>query len=346
MGARKETSEHIRQVAMNVATKLRAKKKIVGIFLFGSSVSGGSDEESDVDIGLVYEDHRIREGREERIIDGIRVDICHYPLQRLSKIFDGEDSRGDRDTWFNSSLWLGLMRGCYIVEDPLGLLQRWKEAALMWSWREDEIEPLKRIYLKNLTAANLFIGERKVLESLIFLREALIAAVYVRLMKRNLIPYWDPRFLYRSLISTREVSDLANLYTRLNDLDFIDAKLLRSLLKRLRFYIEEEGKKHSGVTTHFHNALDGYWRRQYAIGLLSARLSAFLLALRIISGSREKVLPLGEIILDGGQHIKIIEKLKESANGFHKFYQKLLLIDRWSIKMLRESFDALCKIEY
>jgi hypothetical protein len=195
-----------------------------------------------------------------------------------------------------------------------------------------------------LSAANFFLGERKVLETLIFLREALSAAVYVRLMKRNFIPYWDPRFLYQSLISTHEIFDLKNLYIYLNDLDIIDAKLLRSLLKELRFYIEKEGEKHSGVTTHFHNALDGYWRNRYAVGLLSARLSAFLLAMRIISGSKENPPSLGDILLDGGQHIRMIERLKESAKKFHKFYLKLLFINRWNLSMLRESFDVLSSL--
>jgi len=341
LGKNKEKFERALHVAREVAAKLSSKKKIVGVFVFGSSVSGGSDEESDIDLGLVYEGVGIREGREERQIGGIRFDVCHYPAFRFESVFESEDFRGKPNTWFNASLWLGLMRGCEIIEDPMGLLRRWKEASLRWSWRDDEIEPLELICLKNMSAANLFLKEGRVLETLIFLREALNAAVYVRLMRCNLVPFWDPRFLYQSVSSAGELSIL---YRHLNDLDIVDAKLLRSLLKSLRFYMEREGEKNSGVATHFHNALDGYWRQQYAIGLLSARLSAFLLAPRVIAGSSASIPPLGERVLDGGQHVEMIKKLKEFDEDFHNFYLKLLLVERWNLKMLGGSFDTLCTI--
>ncbi|MBO3802416.1 MAG: nucleotidyltransferase domain-containing protein [Candidatus Brockarchaeota archaeon] len=344
MGPGAEKRERFRQVAREIAAKISAKKEIVGVFLFGSAVSGGSDEESDVDVGLVYGGSRIREGREERRIEGIRVDVCHYPASRFSGVFESESMRGKRDTWFNASLWLGLMRGCEIIEDPLGLLRRWKEAALSWKWREGEIEHLELAYLKNLSAANLFIEEKRVLETLVFLREALGAAVCARLMRSNLVPYWDPRFLYRSIVSSCELAGLRGFYERLNDLDAVDASLLRSLLKKLRFYVEREGEKSSGVATHFHNALDGYWRRQYASALLSARLSAFLLAPRVVYGPSASLPPLADRILDGGQHVEMIKKLEGSDKGFHGFYLNLLFVERWKLEALRGALDALCAI--
>jgi len=334
--------EDIRRIVGSAADKV-SEEGLVGVFLFGSATYGGLDEESDVDVCFVYDRPQIRRSREVKELGGIRLDICRYPADRFARVFEGEVSRDKETTWFDVSLWLGMMRGCEIIRDPHGLLRRWKEAAGKWSWRDGEIKPLQRLFLKNLSTAQLSIQQGSILETLIFLREATSAAVYVRLMKEDLVPFWEMRFLYRSI---NKFSKLADTFKYVNDLNIIDAALLRPLLKGLRFYVERDKEKHSGFITQFHNAIDGYWRNQYPISLLSARFSAFLLMLKILAKSGIDVAPIEDIILDGGQHLKMIMKLEESSRSFYNFYLKLFFVDRWDLKMLRGALNALYNIDY
>jgi len=333
----------IRKIVGYAADKFSEEEGLVGVFLFGSATYGGLDEESDVDVCFIYDGPEIRRNREVKELNGIRLDICRYPGDRFARVFEGEGSRGKEATWFDVSLWLGMMRGCEIIRDPHGLLRRWKEAAGKWSWRDGEIRPLQRLFLKNLSAAQLSIQQGSILETLIYLREATSAVIYVRLMKEDLVPFWDPRFLYRSLASAHQFKGLVSAFMKINELDVVTASRLRLLMNRLRSFVEDEGGENVGVVTQFHNSRDGYWRRQYASSLLSARFTAFLLA-PIILAKRHIVLePIEERILDGGQHVEMIDKLK-SAKSFHDLYLSLLLLKRWDISALKGAFGDLCDL--
>lgn len=98
------------------------------------------------------------------------------------------------------------------------------------------------------------------------------------------------------------------------------------------------------MVTQFHNSRDGYWRRQYASSLLSARFSAFLLAPIMLANRHIGIEPLEERILDGGQHVEMINKLK-SVKSFHDFYLSLLLLKRWDMPALRGAFSDLCDLD-
>jgi len=326
------------------ADKFSEDRGLVGVFLFGSAVYGAPDEESDVDMCLVYDRSEIRRSREVKELGGIRLDICRYPADRFARVFEDEGCRDNKTTWFDVGLWLGMMKGSQIIKDPSGRLRRWREGARKWSWREGEIEPLLRMFLKNLAATSLFIREEKAPESVIFLREASSAAACIQLMRENLVPYWDPRFLYRSLASSHKFKGLASTFTKINELDVITAKRLRLLINRLKSFVEDEGDKNVGVATQFHNSQDGYWRRQYASGLLSARFSALLLAPIILAKRHIELQPLEERILDGGQHVEMINKL-ESVKGFHDFYLSLQLLRKWDMSALRDIFNDLCELD-
>lgn len=333
--------EDAHKIARYAAGKLSEEEGVVGTFLFGSTVSGDLDEESDIDICLVYDRH-VHRGREIKELGGARLDICRYPVEKFVGVFEDKNARGKSDTWFNVSLWLGMMRDCEIIKDPRGVLHKWRGEARNWSWRDDEVNPLKRLYLKNLAAANLFIQEGKALEATIFLREAVTAAVCVKLMERGFVPFWDPRFLYRSLTASHELEGLANIFKGINELEYINAPRLRSFLKRLTFFIEREGEKNVGITTQFHNSQDAYWRQQYPISLLSARFAAFLLAPSILSKRHVGLPPLEQRLLDGGQHVDMILKLKRTVESFYDFYLNLLFLERWNMKELNHILDDLC----
>ena len=134
--------DDIRRIVGHVADRFSEDEGLVGVFLFGSATYGGLDEESDVDVCFVYDRPEIRRSSEVKEIGGIRLDICRYPADRFARVFGGEGGRDKETTWFDVSLWLGMMRGCEIIRDPRGLLRRWKEAARKWSWRDGEIRPL------------------------------------------------------------------------------------------------------------------------------------------------------------------------------------------------------------
>jgi len=130
---------------------------------------------------------------------------------------------------------------------------------------------------------------------------------------------------------------------KINELDVVTASRLRLLMNRLRRFVEDEGGGNVGVVTQFHNSRDGYWRRQYASSLLSARFSAFLLAPIILSRRHIRLEPLEERILDGGQHVDMIDKLK-SAKSFHDLYLSLQFLKRWDISALKGTFGDLCDL--
>jgi hypothetical protein len=338
--------EDAHKIARYAADKLSAEGDVIGAFLFGSAVYGGLDEGSDIDICLLYDRSDIHRHRESKELGGAHMDICRYSVDKFVRVFEDKGTRGRGDTWFDVALWLGMMRGCQIIKDPRGILHKWREDARNWRWREDEIGPLKRIYLENLAAANLFIQEKKALEATIFLREGTTAAVCVRLMEKDWIPFWDPRFLYRSLYSSRDLEGLADVFQSINELDHVVATSLRSSLKRLASFIEQEGGRNVGVTTQLHNSQDAYWRHQYPISLLSARFATFLLAPIVLAKRHVELPPLGERLLDGGQHVDMILKLKRSIASFHAFYLNLLFSRKWNMKALHKIFDALCDLDH
>lgn len=336
--------EDIRQIARHAVGKLSEDSDVVGAFLFGSAVSGCLDEGSDIDICLVYDRSDIRRSRELKELGGARLDICRYPVEKFARVFEDKGVRGKSDTWFDVSLWLGMMRGCEIIDDQHGMLRRWREAARKWGWRDDEIKPLERIYLKNLAAANLFIQEKKAFEATTFLREASTAAVCIKLMREDLIPFWDPRFLYRSLTSSQKFETLAHVFRSINELDYIDASRLRSFLKRLTFFVRNDGETSIGVNTQFHNSQDAYWRHQYPMSLLSARFTAFLLAPIILAKRHVMLPPLGDRLLDGSQHVDMILRLERTVEGFHGFYLDLLFLNRYYLKSLHQTLNNLCDL--
>lgn len=336
--------EDIVQIVRYAADKFYNGDDVIGVFLFGSAVASGLDDESDVDICLVYDRPEIRRSREMKELRGARLDVCRYPAYRFIRVFEDKDFRGKRDTWFNASLWLGMMKGCEIIKDQHGSLRRWRDAAMNWIWRDDEVQPLERLYLRNLVAANLFIKEEKAFETIIFLREASTAAACIQLMSRDLVPFWDPRFLYRSITVSHEFERLADIFRNINDLDFIDTSRLRLCLRRLKLFVEKEGDKNIGVSTQFHNSRDAYWRHQHASSLLSARFSAFLLSSVILDKRHVGLLPLEERVLDGSQHMEMISKLKSSARSFHDFYLSLLVLKSWDLSALRDAFNDLCDL--
>jgi predicted nucleotidyltransferase len=330
------------RVAKDAAGKLFLDGNVMGIFLFGSAVRGAMDEGSDIDICLVYDSPRVRRHREVKEVEGVRLDICRYPAERFARIFEGANLRGRGDTWFNASLWLGMTKGCEIIEDPHGALHRWRDAAAKWRWRADEIRPLDRLLLRDLTAADLYVREGRGLEALVHLREAASAAAVSSLMREGMVPYWDPSLLYRSLTGLRRSGELVGAFSNVNELDVADAARLRPFLGVLKSFIEGEGGRNVGVSTQFHNSQDGYWRCQYASCLLSARFSAFLLAPLILANRGVSLPPLEERMLDGGCHLDMITKLGNSARDFRDFYLSLLHLREWKPSGLKVALDALC----
>ena len=88
-------------------------ENVIGIILFGSLARGNADELSDIDLALVVDGGEL--GLEEKVIEGIKVEVWRYDIKHFLHTFEDGKYRKRDNSWFTLSLWLGASQ---IWHDP------------------------------------------------------------------------------------------------------------------------------------------------------------------------------------------------------------------------------------
>ena len=321
----------MQEVAAKHCHELMKEKYAIGAFLFGSAASGDAHEESDVDLAVVYNTVAadIHVGKEERKIDGMRLEMWRYPIAPFTGTFEDEKLRGKPDTWMWTGLWVDCMQNGIILADPTRRLADWKTKAKQWKWRESEIKPAIRQAKDNMDRARRHLAERKSFDSLICLREGLTCLSAARLMEHALIPSFRPKDLSQKLylIKSKE-KQLSAVYESVNDAVALDHNSVEGLFVRLKQFVDSEwGAKRLGPRSELENARSCMNNRNLVGALLSLRYSAYWLGFHIINKSEGK---LEAEICNGENHVKMASRLMQLSEPFHEFYKQLHFAQKWN----------------
>jgi hypothetical protein len=323
--------KRIRELASKQAHGLMKEKYAIGAFLFGSAASGDTHEKSDVNLAVVYNTvvADIHVGKEERKIDGVRLEVWRYPIAPFIGTFEDEKLRDKPDTWMWTGLWIDCMQNGIILADPTRRLADWKTKAKQWKWRESEVKPAIRQAKDNADRARLHLAECKSFDSLICLREGLTCLLAARLMKHNLVPSFRPKDLSQRFYHIRDKEkQLSDAYESVNDIVALDHNLVEGLFVGLKQSVDSEwGQRRIGPRSELENASSCMNKRDLAGALLSLRYSAYWLGFHIINKSEHK---MDAEICNGENHVKMVRGLTQVSESFLEFYKQLHFAQKWN----------------
>jgi predicted nucleotidyltransferase len=337
--------QQMRELAASQVKELMKEKYTIGAVIFGSVASGDIDQESDVDLMIIYNTIAadIKVGKEEKKIGDVQVEIWRYPIAPFLETFENEKLRSKPDTWMWTSLWIENMQTGLIISDPTKRLAKWKEKAKEWKWRENEIQPATKLAEDNLQASESFLAEQKPFEALICLREALSCLAAAHVMNYGLIPSFRPKDFERKLDSIKDKeSALSSLFDSVNDSASLDYNLVEGLLLKLKEFVDSEwGTKRIGPRTELENARGCLLNKELLGALLSLRYSAYWLGFHIINkrGARNRA-----EICNGENHVAMINQLAKMQRSFYDFYNQLHFIERWDSAQINEAINQARKI--
>jgi len=330
----------MQEVAAKHCHELMKEKYAIGAFLFGSAASGDAHEESDVDLAVVYNTVAadIHVGKEERKIDGMRLEMWRYPIAPFTGTFEDEKLRGKPDTWMWTGLWVDCMQNGIILADPTRRLADWKTKAKQWKWRESEIKPAIRQAKDNMDRARRHLAERKSFDSLICLREGLTCLSAARLMEHALIPSFRPKDLSQKLYLIKDKEkQLSAAYEFVNDAVALDHNSVEGLFVRLKLFVDSEwGPRRLGPRSELENARSCMNNRNLVGALLSLRYSAYWLGFHIINKSEHK---LEAEICNGENHVKMASRLMQVSEPFHEFYKQLHFAQKWGPQQVEAAIN-------
>ena len=332
--------QQMRNLAFSLSKNLMKENHTIGAILFGSVVTGNIHEKSDVDLAIIYDIDaaNMREGKEERRINNIEVQVWRYSINHFIHTFEDEKLRNKPNTWMWASLWVEYMKKGKILADTTGRLSEWREKARKWKWRPSETDPILNQALDNLQASTTYATRPDLFASLLCLRESMTCLAAAHIMKHNLIPSFRPKELWTklNLLQTKE-NAVWNLFNFINDTSTINSRRVNQLLKPLSSFIDVEwGKEDRGTRTELENAYGCLRKQDYAGALLSGRYSAYWLGFHIINKQDDK---LKAKICNGENHIKMMKKLGPIKPSFYSFYKKLHFVEHWTMKKLKDAHN-------
>jgi len=327
--------KQMRELASKQCAELMKEKYAIGAFLFGSIASGEIHEESDIDLAVVYNTVAadIQVGKDERKIEGLRLETWRYPIAPFMNTFEDEKLRNKPDTWMWTGLWIEAMQNGVILADPTQRLAEWKAKAKHWKWRQGEIEGAVKQTGDNVNAAQHHLTSGNAFYSLICLREALTCLSAAHVMKNGLIPSFRPKDLSQklSIIKDKE-RELSAVFELVNDVSGLDYNSVEALLVKLKEFIDTEwGAKRIGPRSEYENARSCLLKRNLVGALLSTRYSAYWLGFHIINKREPKMeAKIKAEICNGENHVGMIGKLANASDPFHEFYKQLHFAQKWN----------------
>jgi len=328
--------KQMRELASKQCAELMKEKCAIGAFLFGSMASGEIHEESDIDLAVVYNTVAadIQVGKEERKINGLRLEIWRYPIAPFLNTFEDEKLRNKPDTWMWTGLWIDAMQNGIILADPTHRLADWKAKANHWKWRQSEIDGALKQARGNVNSAQHQLTSGNTFYSLICLREASTCLSAAHLMKNELIPSFRPKDLSQKLSTIKDKEkEMSAVFELVNDLKGLDYNSVEGLLVRLKEFVDAEwGAKRIGPRSEYENARSCLLKRNLVGALLSIRYSAYWLGFHIINKREPKMEAKTKAeICNGENHVSMIRRLADASDSFHSFYKQLHFAQEWNI---------------
>jgi hypothetical protein len=321
----------MKALAAKQCHELMKEKYAIGAFLFGSAASGDTHEESDIDLAVVYNTVAadIIAHKEERRVDGTRLEIWRYPIAPFTGTFEDEKLRDKPDTWMWTSLWIQCMQEGVILDDPTRRLADWKAKAKQWKWHESEIKPVLKQARDNVAVAKRHLSNHDPFASLICLREALTCLSAAHVMKHDLNPSFRPKDLSQRLNLVKDKEEqLSAAYEHVNDATALDRNLVEGLFLKLKEFVDSEwGAKRLGPRSELENAKSCMNKRNLLGALLSLRYCAYWLGYHIINRTEYK---LKTEICNAENHVQMTKRLAQVSEPFHLFYKQLNFAEKWN----------------
>ncbi len=329
----KETKlQQMQEIAAKQCAELMKEKYAIGAFLFGSTASGDVHEESDIDLAVVYNTVAadIKVGKEEKKMNGARLEIWRYPIAPFMSTYEDEKLRDKPDTWMWTGLWVDCMQNGVVLADPTRRLAEWTTKARQWKWRQSEIEGAVKQAKTNLEVAQKHSTKHDIFYSLLCLREALTCSSAAYIMKHGLVPSFRPKDLSQKLnLIKDEEESLSSIFELVNDVDGLDYNLVEGLMVRLKEFVDSEwGAKRLGPRSEFENARSCLLKRNLVGALLSLRYSAYWLGFHIINKRQNKI---KAEICNGENHVKMVQSLARVSESFYEFYRQLHFAQKWDV---------------
>ena len=289
-----------------------ANERVVGAILFGSFAKGIVDEISDLDLALIVEGE---EGLKEIAVGGLKVEVWKYSLKHFLHTFEDGKYRDREDSWFLTSLWIRLLREGIILEDPRGILGKWRNRALKWRWRRSEIAPVVDRAKRCVAVAKRTNSRGELFKGIVAIRDGLYNLTIAHIMALNRIPSIRPKDLYKEV----EEVEFRKIFDRVQGLEDVDKCVVEELLSELGSLLNREWRSRRGARTEYENALRSLRRERPKEALLSARYCAFYIGVKILRNMGVKARLK---LYDAEFHTSILDWLKDRKD-FISIYYKL-----------------------
>lgn len=342
-----ERLRKMRKLAYKLSNDLINEKNAIGVLLYGSIVSGRIHERSDVDIATIYDaDESTYPLREEKFLEGIRVDIWRYPISEIIHTFEDEQYRGKTNSWVKTSLFVELMRSCQIMKDPHGKLAEWKDKAKEWLWKDNEINPVLDQFRDHLLLLKEVLAEKDQFGALLCLRDTTALLVCICLMKHNMVPTWMPKDPVYTLISPLKKEgqqEVIDLFLLVNGLDEVELTSFRKLLDELDKIIKQEcGSKVTETLIHYEDAIACLMKEDTYGALLSARMSGQRVGYQILENRGIK---LKFHWPDAVAHLRMVNECRSIAPFFSIFYKRIHDSSRYNLRILNKLTTSMEEIK-
>ena len=159
---------------------------VKGIFVYGSFARGTITANSDLDIGVIWDDV---ESPAPLLAEhkGIRVDMTFITPIGIEEVLEGKTSDALRVAQI-----VAMLRNAKVVHDKKGMLKRWQKTAANFVWSEQAIDNVKDSALLALSNATKSAEAGDIISSIHDLRSALFDLGRVILMKNNYFSIMKP----------------------------------------------------------------------------------------------------------------------------------------------------------
>ena len=287
------------------------EKEVVGAILFGAFAKGVVDEMSDLDLALIVEGEG---GLKEVVVENLKVEVWKYDLKHFLHTFEDEEYRDREDSWFLTSLWIKILREGVILEDPRGILSKWRDKALKWKWRRGEIVPVVDRAKKCIAVAKRSSSRGELFKGIVAIRDSFYNLTITYVMTLNRIPSIRPKDLYEEV---KEI-EFKKMFDRVQGLEDVDRDAVEELLNELRDLLNREWRGKRGARTEYKNALKSLRRGKVKEALLNARYCAFYIGVKILKDIGIKV---RSNPYDAEFHTSLLDWLRDRRNFISTYYR-------------------------
>jgi hypothetical protein len=286
---------------------------VKGIFVYGSFARGTITTNSDLDIGVIWDDV---ESPAPLFAEhkGIRVDMTFITPSKMDDVLEGKTSDAMRIAQV-----VALLRNAKVLHDKGGALKKWQKLASEFVWSEQAIDNVKDSALLALSNATKSAEAEDIISSIHDLRSALFDLGRVIVMKNNIFSIMKPSEVLREI---RLLDPLTYpLFLRTFKLKGMEEEELVETLRELEEWIGlAEGRFSEGTVDEYATDLLTRAQREYH-GAMNCTLSgdyelAVLEMRRAVDNIGRALLALaGKFEVD---QTSFVQELKENEPVFYE----------------------------